>query len=389
MDQDNSELFPTTDEGSDEDARRLELLRRFAELPPEKARGQIALLPYYHQLENEITKPNQGIFVTRYFQTRWRPSLGPEGSSIVLAMRLLADKADGTTVARQETIAQVSGVSLRSLKRWLSENEDAVASMSEAWRAQWRLLHAYFLKTKTARYLIRREGNLSRAKRTTSLYKVAMDDPVHPDDEGKLFVKAAERIIQDEAEKAGKPLENQGSSYKGQVGPHRQKQIIREDSDDPSYKGQVGPHQARPEWPSLSLSDRINVVNVKGTTTAGRLTPNVFRQDPRVQNLGIEERGHREALAAEIGSWLLRKSGKSDMEPHKSAGLHRRIAYFMPEHLIRQAMRDLDDRLTDAREGKKTPVRNLSGLFYGFIRRLADQQGVDLYPRAKDTVEAK
>ena len=173
-----------------------ELVGHFASMSPDKALEQIAILPYYHQLENEITKPNQGVFTTRYFVTKWRPSLGSEAASIVLALRLLANH-DGETFASQETIAEYAGLSLRACQRWLSTTEPA--DRSEKWLAQWSCLHSYFLQSKTARYRMKKDAHRgSTVKRTTSLYKVAMDDPVHPNDETLLHVKAAERIANQE-----------------------------------------------------------------------------------------------------------------------------------------------------------------------------------------------
>ena len=378
---------PAESHNAEQDARRQEILHRFRELPPENARKQVEVLPYYHQLENEIIKPNQGVWTTRYFRERWRPVLGSEAASIIEALRLLADK-NGETFASQPKIAELAGVSLRTLKRYLSTNEEAVSAMSDAWKEQWRLLHGYFLKVKTPRYRLQHQGNQTRARRTTSLYQVAMDDPIHPDDEGQLFVKAAERIIRDEYPDARKPLENRGVGYKGQNGPHRKSRAIIERPEPDPNKGQNGPHHAGPEWPSLSLSDRSNAINVKASN-AGLLTETSFRADPRVSNLSIEEREQRDALAFEIGEWLLRKAGKDSTKPHKSAGFHRRVAYFVPEELVRQVMRDLEDRMADAREGRKLPLKDLSAAFGGFVSRVCQQKGIDLIPRPEKAVQGQ
>jgi len=373
-------------EDFDGDARREELLRRFAELPPEKARGQIAVLPYYHQLENEITKPNQGLYVTRYFLEKWAPSLGPDATKLVLGLRLCANQ-DGTTYASQTTIAKAAGLGLRAVQRWLSENPKALKDRSPEWRAQWAVLHQHFLKSKTSRYLIRREGTISRAKRTTSVYHIAMDDPVHPDDEGALFVKAAERIVREEAERH-KGLETQGDSYNRPTGGNRKKEVIFEDSEASPYDRPLGGHQAPPTGRSLSLSERSNAINVKASN-AGLLTETSFRDDPRVRALTERDRDRKDALATEIGDWLHTKAGKPTTKPHKSAGFHRRVAYFVPEELIRQVMRDLEDRLAAGRERSKSPVRDVSAVFGGFIRRVCDQKGIDLVPRPKRASEGQ
>lgn len=372
---------PTPESDFDQDARRDELLRRFQELDLDKARRQVEVLPYYHQLENEIIKPNQGVWTTRYFQERWRPALGSEGASIVGTLRLLADK-NGQTFASQAKIAELAGVSLRSLKRYLSTNESAVSSMSAVWKEQWRVLHQYFIKVKTPRYLLQQQGNQTRARRTTSLYQVAMDDPIHPDDEGKLFVKAAERIVREEYEQTTQPLKNTGVGFKGQNGPHRKSGAIIERPETDRFEGQNGPHHAGPEWPSLSFSDRSNALNVKATK-GKNFTSSAFREDPRVQQLTRQQRERKESLALEIGAWLEQKSGRRDFDPHKYLGYHRRVAYFMPEELVRRIMRDLDDRLAAGREGDKSPVGSVSKLFSGFVRRVCDQEGIDLIPESK------
>ena len=121
LNSDGEERISKMDKEFDADAKQQELIERFASMDPKEAQRQIAILPYYHQLENEIIKPNQGIYVTRYFLAKWKPCLGPEATNIVLALRFLANK-DGETFASQETIAEHAGLSLRAVQRWLSDN---------------------------------------------------------------------------------------------------------------------------------------------------------------------------------------------------------------------------------------------------------------------------
>lgn len=360
-----------TDRQYDPEERKQELISRFASLGPDEARRQVAILPYYHQVENEITKPNQGVFVTRYFLTRWCPTLGPEASNIIIALRLLADR-DGQTFASVETIALYARISPRALKRWLSENEDAVADRSSDWRVQWKLLHDYFLRSKSARYLIRKEGSLSRAKRTTNLYQVAMDDPVHPDDEGVLFVKIAERIVQSEADdRRRNSQENNGVSYKGPVGPHRKKVVLPDPGsvDNSAYKGPVGPHEVGPGGPSLSFSYRSNVTNVMGKKS---------QEGIRRPSLSSSERESRDAMALQIGDQLKTMTGRWDGEDHKSAGFHRRIALLMPEHLIQEALTATRDAVDDQRSGRKDLRDGPDAYFAGAVRKIAEREGLDL-----------
>ena len=135
----------------DRDKREQEIIDRFKKMSPEEADKQIAVLPFYHQLENKFIKPNQGVYITRYFLTKWKPTLG-DAADIVLALRLLSDK-DGETFAKLDKIAKLSGMSESTVKRWLSENEEVVKrafSGSSGRRVeQWRLLHKYFLRSKS------------------------------------------------------------------------------------------------------------------------------------------------------------------------------------------------------------------------------------------------
>jgi len=108
---------PQNPAGFDPEQRRREIVAYFQAMGREKANEQLGILPYYHAIENAVTKPNQGTFVTRYFRTKWRPALGNEASEIVLAIRFLADKETGETFAGYDTIASVAGLSVRSVER--------------------------------------------------------------------------------------------------------------------------------------------------------------------------------------------------------------------------------------------------------------------------------
>lgn len=351
----------TTDGALHPDARRDELVERFRSLEPDEARRQIAVLPYYHQLENEITKPNQGTFVTRYFQTKWRPALGSEASNIVLALRLLANQ-DGATFASQDTIASYAGISVRQLKRWLSQNEDAVGTRSPEWLAQWRVLHRHFLRSKSHRYLLRKDPHRGAVvKRTTSLYHVAMDDPVHPDDEPRLYVAAAERIVREEVA----ANETRQDSHKGPTGPNGKSITI--DVDNQTHKGPTGPYVLGPNGPNRSYSYRLTS-NVNNINRLGDQTAPPTEQD----------RERREALAHEIGEQLNRLAGDRDPELHKSLGLHRRIATHMPERLVREALAAVRDAADDERAGRRTLHRGYAAYFAGVIRKIADREKIDL-----------
>ncbi len=74
----------------DAEKRKQEIIERFSKMSPEEAQREITVLPFYHQLENEIVKPNLGVYITRYFLSKWKPALG-ESSNVFLALRLVAN----------------------------------------------------------------------------------------------------------------------------------------------------------------------------------------------------------------------------------------------------------------------------------------------------------
>lgn len=349
-------------------ARVDELVARFENIEPEQARAQIRILPYYHQLENQITKPNQGIFVTRYFLTKWVPSLG-NAARVVEALRLCAD-SNGQTFASQETIARIAGVSVRALKRWLSDNENAVIDMAADWRKQWALLHKFFVRSKTNRFILKKHGSFTQARRTTSLYEVAMDDPVHPDDEATLFVSAAQRIATQEALEqasvAGRP-----GSIKGQDGPLSQKRPIIE-FDLKALKGHSGPFAVGPERPSRTYLDRNNVSNVTADMKPTR-SPSAFRRDPRVAALSGREVEMRERLTLSIGYTIDKINGVRDNRVHPYQGFHRKVAYFMPEHEVRRAL-----AMTQDVKNAGTLRTSANRYFTGVIKQRAQELRVTL-----------
>ena len=63
-----------------------------AALTPEQAR----LLPFYHDLRNEIVQPEKVVVSTQYFWSRWAPRLGPTLAVLVICLRR---DSSATTIA--------------------------------------------------------------------------------------------------------------------------------------------------------------------------------------------------------------------------------------------------------------------------------------------------
>lgn len=368
---------------TNDNPRVAELVDQFASMSPDAARKQITVLPYYHQIENEITKSKQGIFVTSYFLTKWAPTLGHPAMNIVLALQKLADK-DGYTFASLGTIAERAGVSVPTLKRWLSTNPSVWEKRSSHQRKQWELLHKYFLKSKKRRYIQGYdEAGQSRARRTTNLYQIAVDDPIHPEDEGKLYALAAERIANQEYEEEHARIRQKGhdsstSSYRDHSDPHRDpKLVIREEKpasvDNSAYRDQSDPYTVGSQGSGISSSYRINVPNVRDSSNKQAL-----RAHPVVQAMSPEKKARKEALAFEIGEQLSTMAGDGGLDLHKSAGFHTRVAFLLPEKFVYEALVATRDAIDDQRAGRKTLRSGPAAYFAGIVRQIAEREKIDL-----------
>lgn len=356
--------------------RTEELLRRFAE-DPSSARREISILPYYNTLENEITQSKRGIFVTHYFLTKWAPDLGQPAMNIVLALQKLSDKHTGETTASLEKVATVAGIGLSTLKRWLSPNEKAWASSSPKQRRQWQLLHEYWIKEVRARYRHFTDGSgASQTRRTTSAIRVSIDDPIHPDDYGRLHALAAERIANEEYEEwkrqnLEKDRDSSISSYESRSETHRRrKEIIHEDPevlpvDNLPYESRSETHYASPQRDGLSLPYRSTNVDNVDQKQPGRT---------RIFDLTPEEREERDQRAYDILRELYKAAGYRDDPPddHKNMGYYRRIATLLDPSQVYQAVAATRDAALDGR------AKDVFRYFHGAAQNIARDAGVDL-----------
>jgi hypothetical protein len=91
-----------------------------------------------------------------------------------------------------------------------------------------------------------------------------------------------------------------------------------------------------------------------------------------------DEKHRRQSLALEIGEQLKLMAGDRDSELHKSAGFHRRVAYLLPETLVREALAATRDAADDVRAGRRSIQRGIGPYFAGIVKRLAEREGIDL-----------
>jgi hypothetical protein len=147
-------------------------------LTPEQAR----LLPFYHDLRNEIVEPDKVVVSTQYFWTKWAPRLGPTLTALVVCLRRHCYYNRATHERRdwcfpeQATLAREIGVETTKTIR---------AALGHP-------LATLFVR-REARYVY--DPARGKKIRTSDIYHVAMDDPLTPADEARLALRAAERLL--------------------------------------------------------------------------------------------------------------------------------------------------------------------------------------------------
>lgn len=145
---------------------------------------QAKLLPFYHDLRNEIVQPDKIVVATQYFWTRWAPRLGPTLTALVVCLRRhcyynrITQERRDWCFPEQATLAREIGVDTTKTIR---------AALSHP-------LATYFVR-REARYVY--DPQRGKKVRTSDRYYVAMDDPLTPEDEALLAVRAAERLARE------------------------------------------------------------------------------------------------------------------------------------------------------------------------------------------------
>ncbi|HEX6513700.1 MAG TPA: hypothetical protein VF157_15460 [Chloroflexota bacterium] len=146
----------------------------------------IELQPFYHYVKNEIVRPKQIVVGTRYFWEKWAPRLGPTLTVLVVRLRMHCYYNQATQERRdwcfptQQTLAEEVGISRWTVMRELKKPDARLFV-----RVQYR-----------SRYdPVRRQ-----TVRISSLYHVAMDDPLVEEDRGRAAVLLAAGPLLQQAE---------------------------------------------------------------------------------------------------------------------------------------------------------------------------------------------
>ncbi len=151
----------------------------------------LTVSPFYYSSVNEITKPESLTFTSHYFADRWMRELGPVGAAIVVILRshCYHNRKRGELRDRVQLpvpqIAEEVGVSAKTVRRELEGN----CALQRFVR-----VHVEYTPGRTPES-VRRDANS---------YQVAMDDPVHPQDEARL-----QEVIREKARQMEKGAEDE------------------------------------------------------------------------------------------------------------------------------------------------------------------------------------
>jgi hypothetical protein len=290
-------------------------------------RDQILVLPFFHEVANEVKQADRVRVQTEYFWRRWVPKLGPTLTVLVITLRgycyynRLTKERREWCFPEQDTLARDVGVSIDTIQREL--------------------------KKETAQHFVRREARYrydseKRKKvRTADMYFVAMDDPIAEEDEGQLAIAAAERILQ---EQALRPTPQSAVQVGGQEPPKPQSAV------------QVGPPK-----PQIA-------VHRLATANCGSLNVTLNQILDNVLNVGRDRGRERKDLTEALVEDMLDALGD-----RHSLGFYRRVAERIPPEIIYRALSETKE---EARVGR---IRKTKGAFFtDLIKREAQEAGVGL-----------
>ena len=276
---------------------------------------EIRLVADYHSAYNEIVQPDLLVYQSRYYVRRWKPLLGGNGDMIVMALRSLGyynretgEKRDGIPINLAE-LAKLCRLSIATLKREFGSKADGSP-------ANPALLQ-----------FVQREKNYRRDKvtgqiwREENIYRVMMDDPIHPDDLPRL------QEILEQRQKGASPS---GSGSNREAKPRKAQSELygspspvprRAQNEPPIAQNELGAAQielpmaqsdSKPNQNELTLSPTLSFLEelISPVPTAPLLP--VTGQEAEVQKIEPLERqsksdarrGWLDLTEAERQSWL-------------------------------------------------------------------------------------
>lgn len=140
----------------------------------------IIIMAGYFTIANEIIQPDQYVSTSRYFCLKWEPSLGLVAARIVRVLRALGyynrqtgEMRDGIPIDLPE-LAVLCGFSVATIKREFGSGKDGKPANPH--------LRTFVQREKNYKH----DAVTGQVWREENIYRVKMDDPVHPDDLPRL-----------------------------------------------------------------------------------------------------------------------------------------------------------------------------------------------------------
>ena len=334
----------------DSDSQRKGFQDFYQKLSPEERRRRVFLAPAYRSAYNELLDSEDRMSVPRYFWRKWLPILGPTPATLYMVMR------------------DMSHTDARSGEDWCWPEQAELARLigvkdHKTVRKHLRLLEKHGFIAQEATYYKRKDWGKLRG---TNRYIVYRDLPLTAEDAVELLLR--------EAEKAACAQEYHDGKISRYGADAVDNPPMTGDSPE-RHDGKNSRAIARENLPSnvsLLTSNVVNNVIRKGYKKS------TLRLHPTFQQLSEREKEEREALAFEVGETLHRMAGRGTLDPHKSAGFHRRVAFLLPENLVRDALSATRDAVERGRSGEGGCHKDPGAYFAGVVKNLAAEAGIDL-----------
>ncbi|MFH1679098.1 MAG: helix-turn-helix domain-containing protein, partial [Candidatus Eisenbacteria bacterium] len=295
--------------------------------------------------------------VPQYFWTKWAPILGPIPSMLYLRLRQYCYHNPQTGETRNEcwpkqsTLARDIGVKKRH-------------TVGKALR----LLEDYGFIERSKQY---RNHSAALKHRTSDVYRIWFELPLTPDDAAELLVRTTS-----DPSKAPRPNKAPERPHcEGPIEATRRPECTCPVENQP-ITAPRRPHIAGPEGASRTRTSNLVLTNVSNVGDK-RSPAEALSQRGSLPRLSETLRRQKEGLAHEIGDSLKRFSMDRRGGRHRSYAFHRRVAFLMQEHLVREALSATRDAVEESRAGRKG-LGDPSAYFAGAVRKIARRESIDL-----------
>ena len=341
--------------------------------------ADVRIMPWYSTARDRIIQPHRNLVVTNYFVDRWLHRLGPDRFALVVAFRRIAaevapqDSDPGISLSYPELV-EVTGLSRSTLKRLLSDESMRDTDVGLFIRKQEQF----------------QRDLLGHHKQAPNLYVVRMDDPIAPEDRGRLLDEMVDMELMHDL---GLASEFQsGTRAESQSGPQGESQRgTRPDVHwDTQPEARVEPGRRAQFEPGRPVQNEPRVPErpAEFETPHGR---------PRLQNdsfLAHEESSYDSSTAhlnsrtrtegiAEAEA-LARKIAK-ELRDEASLGFYRKIAFRFLAAGLGMRLLDCLELTKDAMKSRR--IEKPGAYFNRAIQVEAELAGVDLFGRGEESPE--